>query len=144
MSIKNNNENLKIVTVTHRGTNENIIKKVNAGKLIPHLTIVGNEKRRKLEDIRPVIWICEGKPSIWNKLNSGMVSKQGEAYISFKLEKNRIDKPTGIKRIFGKSQRVITEEILLEEKSIVEIKVYRKKFYSMNEAKKYYENMKEI
>ena len=48
-----------------------------------------------------------------------MAGKQGEASITFEVPSELIKKPSGIKNIFGKFQRVIEQDVEISEDVIV-------------------------
>ena len=70
------------------------------------------------------VWISEGKPTWFNRIFSGMVGKRGEASITFEVSSELIKKPSGIKKIFGKVQRVIEQDVKIPENKLCTGTVY--------------------
>jgi|GEM_PF-2277725 len=112
-----------MITVTHRGTNESILAKIKQGSLKANYPRPDLPITRLLEHSKPVVWVSEGRPTFWNRIWSGMVGKSGEASMSFKVPKSIVKKPDGwLKRWFGKSQRVIEQDITIPKDVIVRYK----------------------
>lgn len=72
------------------------------------------------EHSKKAVWVSEGKPTLFNRIFSGMVGKRGEASITFEVSSELVKRPDGfIKRWFGKSQRVIEEDVPIPQDAIV-------------------------
>ena len=75
---------------------------------------------RLAEHSKKAVWVSEGKPTLFNRIFSGMVGKRGEASITFEVSSDLIKRPNGfIKRWFGKAQRVIEEDVPIPADAIV-------------------------
>lgn len=108
------------ILVTHRGTSENIAKKLQNGYLPTNYPNPNNAVTRALDHNKPAVWVSEGKPNLFNRIFSGMIGKRGEASITFELDSRLVKKPNGlIKRFFGKAQRVIEEDVPIQDNVIV-------------------------
>lgn len=106
--------------VTHRGTNENIAKKLQQGYLSANYPNPNNIITRTLDHNKPAVWVSEGKPNLFNRIFSGMIGKCGEASITFEVDTSQVKKPNGIiKRFFGKAQRVIEEDVPISDNVII-------------------------
>ena len=107
-------------TVTHRGTNENIAKKLQQGYLPANYPNPNNAVTRAIDHSKPAVWVSEGKPNLFNRIFSGMVGKRGEASITFEVDSSLLKKPNGlIKRFFGKAQRVIEADVPIPDDVII-------------------------
>jgi len=118
------------IILTHRGTNENIKNKIQTKCIPANYPIINNWFiRNLLEHKNKAVWVSVGNPNWWNKIWSGMMGERGEAYIVFHYDKQKVISPSGLKKIFGKSQKIIEEDIILNDeivefykfKSIVEL-----------------------
>ena len=108
------------ILITHRGTNESIAQKLGKGYLEAHYPIPDNNVTRMLDHSKPAVWVSEGKPTLLNRIFSGMIGKRGEASISFEVDASLVKRPNGIiKRFFGKSQRVIEQDIPIPIDAVV-------------------------
>lgn len=122
------NKRTQKVIITHRGTNASIEQKLREHCLAANYPIPDWKILRRLEHSKKAVWVCEGKPTLWNKLWSGMVGMRGEAYLYFEINKALIKTPDGLlKRWFGKSQRVIEQDVQIPDNVVC--KLYRKRRY---------------
>ncbi|MDE7424688.1 MAG: hypothetical protein K2N51_13540, partial [Lachnospiraceae bacterium] len=103
--------------VTHRGTNEHIEKVLQQGYIRAYGPRTPIDAF--IDHKNPAVWISEGRPTWFNRIFSGMVGKRGEASITFEVPSELIKKPSGIKKIFGKVQRVIEQDVEIPENVIV-------------------------
>ena len=109
-----------LVTVTHRGTRASIAAKVANGVLPANLPIPNTALVRALEHPRAAVWVSEGPPTAWNRLWSGMAFGRGPASVTFQVPRSAVKAPRGIlKRIFGRSQRVIETDVLIPSNAVV-------------------------
>lgn len=111
----------KEVYITHRGTHNRIEEIVQSGKLVPHMTKCKNYTRLKCEHNKSCIWVSLGKPNFYTYLGSGMIGKGASSYISFKVKSSLIKSPSGLKKAFPISQRVIEEEVEIPSYAIIKI-----------------------
>lgn len=106
--------------VTHRGTNESIAHKIRQGYIEAHYPTPDNNITRMLDHSKSAVWVSEGKPTLFNRIFSGMIGKRGEASITFEVDADLVKKPDGIiKRFFGSAQRVIEQDIPIPEDAVV-------------------------
>ena len=103
--------------VTHRGTNEHIEKVLQQGYIQAYGPRTPIDAF--IDHKNPAVWISEGNPTWYNRIFSGMVGKRGEASITFRVPSELIKKPSGIKKIFGKIQRVIEQDVEIPDNVIV-------------------------
>lgn len=112
-----------MATVTHRGTNESISSKLKQGFLKANYPRPNNAFTRWFDHPKSAVWVSEGQPTWWNRIWSGMIGKNGQASITFNVNKSLIKQPAGWgKRWFGKSQRVIEQDVPIPEDAIVRYK----------------------
>jgi len=105
-----------LVTITHRGTPSSIANKLWQGRLPANLPRPNNALTRLLDHPNPAVWVSEGAPSAWNRLWSGMVGRRGSASLSFEVPRSIVQRPGGLlKRWFGKSQRVIEQDVVIPQ-----------------------------
>lgn len=108
------------IWITHRGTNESIIQKLDQGYLPANYPRPNNAFTRFTEHSEKAVWVSEGRPNIYNRIFSGMIGKRGEASITFEVPANIVKKPNGLlKRWFGKAQRVIESDVAIPNNAIV-------------------------
>lgn len=74
---------MKKIIVTHRGIASKI-KKYKSEMLIKAKKSSQHSYWDKLwEDKECVVWISLGCPNFWDRINSGMIGRNGEASVSF-------------------------------------------------------------
>jgi hypothetical protein len=113
----------EMVTITHRGTNEDIRAKLEKQELPAHYPVPNNLATRLLDHPRPAVWISVGKPTLWNRVWSGMVGKRGEASVTFQVPKSSIRRPRGMgKFFFGNSQRLIEGTVKIPKNATVRLR----------------------
>lgn len=102
---------MKKIKVTHRSTNEKMLK-IQQSRFLKSGYTSKNRWRSRLEETNSVVWVSLGKPTLWNGVNSGMLFS--EASVTFEIDESLVRKPNGfIKRLFGKSQRVIDGDVAI-------------------------------
>ena len=100
---------MKKIKVTHRSTNEKM-RMIQQSMLLKSSYTSKNKWRLWIEERNRVVWVSLGKPTFWNRINSGMLLS--EASVTFEIDESKVRKPTGIiKMLFGKSQRVIDGDV---------------------------------
>lgn len=111
---------------THRGVKKHIQECLDKMRI----DVPGKEqvKHKIMDHDKPCIWVSEGYANIWNYIWSGMIGNpfsknpKKKYYITFSSIK-KAKRPSGIKRIFGKSQCVFEDTIFLNKENIIKTRL---------------------
>ncbi|MCB1227012.1 MAG: hypothetical protein KDK99_14440 [Verrucomicrobiales bacterium] len=111
-----------LTTITHRGSVEGILAKIENGYLPANYPSPNNAVTRLLDHSNAAVWVSEGQPTLSNRIFSGMVGKRGAASITFDVQSSSVLRPDGLlKRWFGGAQRVIEHDIPIPPNATVRL-----------------------
>lgn len=129
--LKNLNTN-KLVWVTHRGASTVIDFKINNRKLQPYgvfasskfQKFLGKDILEFIDGVAPVLWVSLGRPSDSPSIFLGKVNFwEWDKAIAFQVAPSKVNAPDSlIKKVFGKHQLVIMEDVPLIGKEEIYIR----------------------
>lgn len=122
----------KLVWVTHRGASRVIDSKINNRKLQPYGVFASSKLQKflgegfleRIDGVDPVLWVSLGRPSDSPSILLGKVNFwEWDKAVVFQVPPSKISAPDSLlKKLFGRHQLVIREDIYLTGKEEVYIK----------------------